>query len=243
MSRRLRRVTRLGFLLAGTNLILWFGSPSIRSMIDTFYERRDHPDRPEIITGIQESWVYMDRWYSWWVMPAVFIVGFALVPLLFKPKPVKDADASGQSTIGFYAKLTPAILIALELVYLYLLYFGVARRGPKWALYGIAEKWEPKEVVGDNVNLSSYFWENLLGTELPASWVTCELPGIVLTVVYFAIGIAIARLLNRRHPTMSWLKWTCYTFVFQVAAILPIKMLLRWTVDLKYIIACPWFNL
>lgn len=241
MSRRLRRVTRLGFFLATINLVLWFGSPAIRGMVDTFYERADHPLKPHIVLGIQEALVYMDRWYSWWVIPAVFIVGFAVVPLVFRPKPVKNTDASGQKTIGFYATLTSVVLFAFEAIYLFLLYVGVARRGPDWALYGIAEEWEPKEIVQDKINLSEFFW-NSIGSEAPAGWVARELPGIALAIVYVLVGLAIARWLAKRHPTMSRLKWVLYVCVFQVAAILPIKMVLRWTCDLGYFIACPWFN-
>ncbi len=243
MSKRLRRVVWLGLCLAATNLVLWFGSPSIRGMVDAAFERMDDPRRPFIIRGTQEALVYRDPWYCWVAMPLVFIAGFAVVPIFLRPKPIRDTDTSGQHTIAFYALLTPILMLTLQSVYIFLLVVAVSMRGPNWNFYWPAEPWDDRLEVLNNLNVSEYFWIHWLGRELPGDWWIREAFGIGAVSLFFAVGVLIAWRLTKRYPGMSLPKWVGYVFIFQVGAILPAKMLLRWTMDVKYFVSTHWFNL
>ncbi len=240
VSKRLERIKRFGVLLAVTNLVLWFGAPTLRSMVDTALERVDHPLRPTICYGVQEALVYMDPWFCWGAMPAVFIAGFAAVPILAKPRPVADTDTTGQRTIALSWRLTLALYAFFEAVYLFLLFVGISMRGPDWNLYWPGEKWDDRITLVNNLNLSEFIWSS---SDLPSSWFQSELPRMGLLLGYFVCGFLFSRFLARQHPTMSGFRWTTYIFVFQVAGLLPLKMLLRWCLRLRYFVETPFVNI
>jgi hypothetical protein len=124
---------------------------------------------------------------------------------------------------------------------------GTFLRGPNWSFFGPFEYWDLHKLEPMvNVDLATYFWSGLLGQARPANPLVREAPGIVLLLGYFLIlpklleKPLMAKLyegnrkhLIRYHVVMQLLLWF---------GLIPIKMLLRWTVNLKYIVGIPeWF--
>jgi glycerol-3-phosphate acyltransferase PlsY len=109
----------------------------------------------------------------------------------------------------------------------------------------------------NNVDLSQYFWIEGLGRALPRApdgagllvqilyILYRESPGIVLTLGYFiAVPPLLAVTVFRRFfVRMGLIRYMLMSSLFLFMALLPIKMMLRWTLNLKYIISIPEFFL
>ena len=132
--------------------------------------------------------------------------------------------------------------------------YHTAARGPNWNFFGIYEFWDVHKVVAaNNVNLSQIFWE-LPGAQgvyggIPkggdaVTVLILESPGLLIVVAYFAIlpPILGMTILRRFFVRMGVVRFLVFTNLILWMAVLPIKMLLRWTFSLKYIAGIPeWF--
>jgi hypothetical protein len=95
----------------------------------------------------------------------------------------------------------------------------------------------------NNVNLSTIFWQNWLGQKVEGmNMLKRELPGLILVVLYmFGLPPLMARLMPKFFMKMGFLRFFMLVTLIQFMAALPIKMILRWTINLKYIVAFPEF--
>jgi hypothetical protein len=100
-----------------------------------------------------------------------------------------------------------------------------------------------------NVNLSEYIYREfrLLGGKMPENVFVREFFGFVAVLGYFIGGAWFLRKKWLRHfyEKMGGARFYILSFLFLTMAALPIKMILRWTINLKYIIAIPeaFFNI
>ena len=94
-----------------------------------------------------------------------------------------------------------------------------------------------------NVNLSEYIWVRWLRTGTPTFWLTREIFGIVLVLFYvFALPVILAKTLFKAYYVkMGAARYYVGAFLFLAMMSLPIKMLLRWVINLKYIVGIPEF--
>jgi hypothetical protein len=138
-----------------------------------------------------------------------------------------------------------------------LIVLGTFLRGPNWNFFGPFEYWDPHKVLPlNNVNVSQLFWLELfhispdyfkarygsfLGVFLR------ELPGILLVCAYlFLLPPLLARTVMRHFfVKMGFVRFIVLVVLIQFMASLPIKMVLRWTLNLKYIVYIPeiFFNI
>ena len=132
-----------------------------------------------------------------------------------------------------------------------LIVLGTFLRGPNWNFFGIYEYWDVHKVeAATNKNLSQFFWENLGG--IPKGSGTLDIllresPGILLVLGYFfalppLLGLTVLRTYFAR---MGVIRFLVFSNLILWMAILPIKMLLRWSFALKYIVGIPeyFFNI
>src|SRR5262249_9691793 len=129
-----------------------------------------------------------------------------------------------------------------------LIVLGTFLRGPNWNFFGPYEYWDPHKVLPlNNVNLSDYFWLGMLNTSLPKNWFIRELPGIIVVLGYLLLLPPIlARTIFRGFfIKMGFLRFFLLVSLLQFMAALPLKMILRWTMNLKYIVYIPeyFFNI
>ena len=135
-----------------------------------------------------------------------------------------------------------------------LIVLGTFLRGPNWNFYGIYEVWDVHKVkAANNVNLSEFFWNWPVmssffgGLPKGSSLFTIllrESPGIILIIGYFALLPPILGLtiLRKYFVRMGVLRFLVFSNLALWMAILPVKMLLRWSFSLKYIVGIPeWF--
>lgn len=196
---------------------------------------------PWYFLGLQEMLVYYDPWLAGVVFPSLIIVGLMAIPYIDK-----NPKGSGYYTYNERKFAIIPFLFGFLILWVSLVFLGTFLRGPNWNFFGPFEVWDPHKVeVLNNVNLSEYFWVKLLGIGLPLNILLRELPGFALLGVYF---IALPPLLTQRIPYMSGLleklgviRYGILMNLILLMASLPIKMVLRWAFNLKYIVGIPEF--
>ncbi len=194
---------------------------------------------PWYFLGLQEMLVYFDPWIAGVLLPTFIILGLCAIPYL-------DRDPS---TSGFYSfknrrSAITIYLFGFWILWILLIITGTFLRGPNWNFFGPFEVWDVHKVVPLlNVNLSELIFIKWLGWGLPKQWFIREAPGILLIVLYFAIPpVILARTaFKNTYKKLEPTRFTLLMILLLVMAALPIKMYLRWTFNLKYLVAIPEF--
>jgi hypothetical protein len=183
--------------------------------------------------------VYYDPWMAGVVLPTMIIVGLIAIPYIdFNQK------GSGYYTFNERKFAVVTFLFGFVVLWVTLIVLGTILRGPNWNFFGPFEYWDAHKVLPlNNVNLSTIFWQNMLGQKVEGmNMLKRELPGLILVVLYlFGLPPLMARLMPRFFLKMGFLRFFMLVTLIQFMAALPIKMILRWTINLKYIVAFPEF--
>jgi hypothetical protein len=198
---------------------------------------------PWYFLGLQEMLVYFDPWLAGVVFPTLIIVGLMAVPYI-------DTNPKGN---GYYTlkerkwEIT-TFLFGYLILWILLVILGTFLRGPNWNFFGPYEFWDIHKLEAlVNVNLSEYIWVKLFRTGLPSNPLIREFFGFVLVIGYLlAIPPVLAKtVLKRFYSTLGPIRFHLMTFLLLCMAALPIKMVLRWLFNLKYIIGIPeyFFNI
>jgi hypothetical protein len=205
---------------------------------------------PWYFLGLQEMLVYFDPWMAGVVLPTMIIVGLIAIPYM-------DFNQKGNGYYTFKERVfsITSFLFGFLVLWVVLIVLGTFLRGPNWNFFAPFEYWDPHKVVPlNNINLSEIFWLNIVGdpTKLNTggSWgsrILRELPGIVLVVLYMvALPPLLAKTVFRKfYIKMGFARYFMLVTLIQFMAALPIKMVLRWVINLKYIIYLPevFFNI
>jgi len=210
---------------------------------------------PWYFLGLQEMLVYYDPWMAGVVLPSLVVAGLMAIPYI-------DFNKLGN---GYYtikqrefAYLT--FQFGFLVLWITLIVMGTFLRGPNWNFYGFYETWDAHKVEAlNNVDLSEFFWIRGLGMARPKSpdgagvftmifWVVVrEFPGIFLLLTYlFAVPPALAMfvpMFQKMFVRMGFIRYMVMTNLLLMMALLPIKMVCRWSMNMKYFIAVPEFFL
>jgi hypothetical protein len=208
---------------------------------------------PWYFLGLQEMLVYYDPWMAGVVLPSLVLVGLAAIPYLdFNKK------GNGYYTINQRKFAYLVFQFGFLELWITLIILGTFFRGPNWNIFGPFEYWDPHKVLAlNNVDLSQYFWIMFMGQSLPkappdatlvqqiGTILLREWLGIVLVLAYFiALPPLMATTIFRGFfAKMGFIRFMLMANLLLFMASLPIKMVLRWTVNLKYIISIPEFFL
>ena len=233
-------------------LILW------SLLIDAPLEEPANPTRtpnpskaPWYFLGLQEMLVYFDPWLAGVVFPSLIIVGLMAIPYI-------DVNPKGNGYFTYKERKTEInlFLFGFLILWVLLVMLGTFLRGPNWNFFGPYEYWDLHKLLAlNNVNVSEYFWVKLLHTRLPHNMLVRELPGILMVLFYVAVlpGILATRHkvlglpigLRRFYDGMGPFRYAVFVILLLSMIALPIKMVLRWLFNLKYIIAMPeiFFNI
>jgi hypothetical protein len=200
---------------------------------------------PWYFLGLQEMLVYYDPWLAGVVFPTLIIVGLMAIPYIDK-----NPKGAGYYTFNERKLAIIPFLFGFFILWVTLIFLGTFMRGPGWNFFGPYENWDPhKVVVLNNVNLSEYIWVRILGIGLPTNFILREIWGFLL-IGFYLIGLP--PLLTKKVPLLQELleklgvaRYGMLMFLILTMAALPIKMLLRWVINLKYIVAIPeiFFNI
>jgi len=201
---------------------------------------------PWYFLGLQEMLVYFDPWLAGVVLPSIILGGLMAVPYIDFNK-----LGNGYYTFNQRSFAVTTFLFGFLPLWVALIVLGTFLRGPNWNFFGIYEFWDVHKVeAATNKNLSQFFWENLGGIPKGSGVLEIllrESPGILLVIGYFAVlppllGLTVLRQFFAR---MGVIRFLVFSNLILWMAILPIKMLLRWTFSLKYIVGIPeyFFNI
>jgi hypothetical protein len=194
---------------------------------------------PWYFLGLQEMLVYYDPWMAGVVLPSMIIVGLMAMPYI-------DINAKGN---GYYTFEQRKFALSMWLygflvMWVVLIVLGTFLRGPNWNFFGPFEAWNPhKNVPLNNRNLSEMFWMMMGKSAVGMSWLQRELPGIILVIVYMAVlpPLLAKTVMRTFFIKMGFVRFFLLVNLIQFMAALPIKMVLRWTLNLKYIVNIPEF--
>jgi hypothetical protein len=198
---------------------------------------------PWYFLGLQEMLVYFDPWLAGVVFPGLIIVGLMAIPYI-------DTNPKGN---GYYTlkerkwEIT-TFLFGYLVLWILLVILGTFLRGPNWTFFGPYEYWDVHKLEAlVNVNLSEYIWVKAFGMGLPRNPVVREIFGFIVIFAYF---LAIPPLLAKTwfkgfYNTLGPIRYHVMVFLLLCMAALPIKMVLRWLFNLKYIVGIPeyFFNI
>jgi hypothetical protein len=199
---------------------------------------------PWYFLGLQEMLVYYDPWMAGVVLPSMIIVGLIAIPFIdFNPK------GNGYFTLIQRKFSVITFMLGFVVMWVTLIVLGTFLRGPNWNFFGPFEFWDSHKVLPlNNVNLSEFFWLHWLGRPLEGmNPIVRELPGIVLVLAYlFLLPQLLAKTVLRSFfVKMGFIRFMILVNLIQFMAALPIKMILRWAINLKYIVFFPeiFFNI
>ena len=194
---------------------------------------------PWYFLGLQEMLVYFDPWLAGVVLPSLIIVGLIAIPYIDK-----NPKGNGYFTFSERKAEVTIFLFGFAVLWSSLIVLGTFLRGPNWNFFGPFEFWDIHRLEAlTNVNLSEYVWVRWFRTGLPTFWLTREIFGIVLVLFYvFALPVILAKTLFKAYYVkMGAARYYVGAFLFLAMMSLPIKMLLRWIFNLKYIVGIPEF--
>jgi hypothetical protein len=195
---------------------------------------------PWYFLGLQEMLVYFDPWMAGVVLPTMIINGLIALPYI-------DFNTKGNGYFTFAERkfAVSTFLFGFVVLWVVLIVLGTFLRGPNWNFFGPFEPWDPHKTVPlNNVMLSDYFWLYLLHQSTDRHWFIRELPGILLVLAYLLLlpPLLAKTVLRPFFIRMGFIRFFTLVTLIQFMAALPIKMVLRWTINLKYIVFIPeWF--
>ena len=202
---------------------------------------------PWYFLGLQEMLVYFDPWLAGVLLPGLIIVGLIAIPYIDK-----NPRGNGYYTFKERPFAVGMFLFGFVILWVALIIFGTFLRGPNWNFFGPFEYWDlhrPMALL--NTEFHDLFWIGLLGRALPEkgwwflpAYLIRELPGILLLVGYFVVGPLVLRTLffKKLYQQMGFARYSVMVMLMLVMLLMPIKMVLRWTLNLHYIVGITeWF--
>ena len=226
----------ISLILCSVVLIVW--SILLKAPLEQPANRAVTPNpskAPWYFLGLQEMLVYFDPWLAGVVLPGLIIVGLMAIPYI-------DKNPKGNGYYTFRERRTEIALFLFGWLVLWtqMIVIGTFLRGPNWNFFGPFEFWDLNKVEAlVNVDLSEYFWIRMLRMGLPGNWLVRELPGILLIAFYFfGLPVLLRRtkwfrpFYEKMGPPRYYIGVTLFLFMM----LLPIKMYLRWLINLKYFV-------
>lgn len=208
---------------------------------------------PWYFVGLQEMLCYSDAWYVGVVVPCLIIFGLMAIPYLDC-----NPDGNGYYTIARRRFAYKTFQFGFLLLWVLLILIGTFLRGPNWTSFGPYEPRDPHKTLAiQNVKLSEYFWRSWLGREMPqapagaGTWQRAgyicerEIAGLVTLILYFVAlpPLLGATLLRRLRRQLGRGRYLLMTFLLLMMLTVPLKIILRWSFHLNYLVSMPEYLL
>lgn len=195
---------------------------------------------PWYFLGLQEILVYFDPWIAGVVLPTLIIVGLCAIPYI-------DINTKGNGYYTFkerwFAILT--FNFGFLVMWVSLIVLGTFFRGPGWNLFFPWEYWDTHRVVAlTNVDFTEFFFK--VPTRLVDDSLNplAMLIGSLTILLWFGIGVVFyfwkrnTEFMNK----MGLLRYSITAFLFLTMMAVPVKVMLRLVLNIKYILVTPFFN-
>lgn len=196
---------------------------------------------PWYFLGLQEMLVYFDPWMAGVVLPSLIIVGLMVIPYVdINPK------GSGYYTFRERKFAISTFCFGFLILWIFLIVVGVFLRGPGWNFFAPWEAWDPHKVVAlTNIDLNMFVAQHLgldfLRKDVPAAIFGLGLIGAFYSLIPFYWRLKAKT--NEALQQLGFIRYSIVAFLFLTMMALPVKMLLRWTLNIKYIVKFPWIGL
>lgn len=192
---------------------------------------------PWYFLGLQEMLVYFDPWIAGVVFPSLIVLGLMVIPYV-------DINPKGNGYYTFkerkFAVLT--FCFGFHILWILLIIVGVFMRGPGWLWFWPWEEWDSHRIVAEtNYDLTQFIGidsKSLLGSIIGGGIVT----------IYFFLGMTVPYLIMKMKKSqmlekLGIIRYSIVVFLFWSMLGLPVKMVLKLVLHLKYIWVTPWFNI
>jgi hypothetical protein len=207
---------------------------------------------PWYFLGLQEMLVYYDPWMAGVVLPLIILGGLMAIPYI-------DFNQKGNGYYCYNDRKFAVITFLFGFLPLWvaMIVLGTFIRGPNWNMFGLYEYWDVHKLeVLNNVNLSDKLWLDWLGQSLPKPTNDMSMLQQIVTIlqreslgIILVLGYLIAlpplmagTIFRKMYVRMGFVRYMVLANLMLFMAALPLKMILRWTFNLKYIVAIPeWF--
>jgi Cytochrome b(C-terminal)/b6/petD len=198
---------------------------------------------PWYFLGLQEMLVYYDPWLAGVVFPGLIIVGLGAIPYIDN-----NPKGNGYYTLKDRKWEIGTFLFGFLILWILLVILGTFLRGPNWNFFGPYEYWDLHKLEAlNNINLSEIIWIKLLGMAPPKYVLIREAFGILLVLGYLLLlpPLFAKKWFKGFYATLGPIRFYVMMFLLLAMAALPIKMVLRWLFNLKYIVGIPeyFFNI
>src|SRR6266404_3514718 len=190
---------------------------------------------PWYFLGLQEMLVYFDPWIAGVLMPGLIIVGLMVIPYI-------DTNPLGA---GYYTWKQRRFAIGtfffgFVVLWVSMIIIGTFIRGPGWQWYWPGQYWDHNRLVyAVNVDLPDWF-------NITSTWGKVIFGAVVIGAYYVVGGILTHTLFKRKMPRdykrMSFIQYNLMMFLLLTMIALPVKMLARLVLNIKYVLVTPWFN-
>jgi hypothetical protein len=198
---------------------------------------------PWYFLGLQEMLVYYDPWIAGVLLPGLIIVGLCAIPYIDK-----NPKGNGYFTFRERKPEIAIFLFGFVVLWVWLIVIGTFLRGPNQNFFGPFEYWDAHKLVPlINVDLSQIIWVKWLHMSLPKNPIVREIFGLTLVAAYFlALPPVLAkRALKMYYEKLGPARFHIMVFLGLTMLSLPIKMMLRWTLNMHYLVTVPeiFFNI
>jgi len=211
----------LAALLVSIGLMIWSMTVDAPLLPEANPGRTENPAKaPWYFVGLQELLVYFDPWVAGVVLPTLIILGLMVIPYIDTSR-----GSVGRYDLRARRLATFNFLFGFALWWV-LIVIGQFLRGPNWNLFWPWQQWTAVQAA--EVSLWSF-----------PSWL-----GIATLAAYAAAGFLLARW---RWPWLyAGLGRTRYVLAIALTLLMygiPLKMLLRLVLGVRYVLVTPWFNI
>jgi hypothetical protein len=205
---------------------------------------------PWYFLGLQEMLVYFDPWIAGVVMPSLMMIGLMVFPYV-------DSNPLGN---GYYTIKQRKFALGMFgigwVTWLTLIFIGTFVRGPGWVWFWPGQRWDHNVVVNDrNVDLHDWVATSKIGRAIGLGFLSSN-PGkfifgaIVVGIFFVLCGLFLHWLMTKNDfekkllARTSLLQYmTLQFFAITVLFAMPAKLILRLTMNIKYVWVTPWFNI
>lgn len=197
--------------------------------------RTPNPSKaPWYFLGLQEMLVYFDPWLAGVLLPGTIVIGLIAIPYIDR-----NPKGNGYYTLAERKGAIFVFLFGFLILWVLQVFLGTFLRGPGWNFFGVYEYWDHNKVEPlQNIDVSEIFYVQLLGGYEPKNVLLRELPGLVLVLGYLTVlPLIIARTAGKKlFRELGAIRFGIVVNLGLIMAAVPIKMVLRWMFNLKYIV-------
>jgi hypothetical protein len=186
--------------------------------------------------------VYFDPWIAGVVMPTLIIIGLMMIPYI-DTNPL----GSGYYTLKQRGFAIGTFCFGFIVLWVAMILIGTFIRGPGWMWFWPGQTWDHNRLIYEvNRDLPDVV-PTWLGGPITSNLGKGVFGGIVVIGYYALGGLVLTGLFRRFKPKdfrhMSILQYSMVAFFMLTMVALPIKMLIRHLLHIKYVWITPYFNI